>query len=208
MKHRSRVMMSLAVAAVLCAALALSACGSRDTDEPEDAQVQTEAVTETEAAAGTEAAPETQAAPETEAASQTEAAPAAETGEEATSGAASGETPAAPADDPYVGTYVETAGQRATMQIEYYEGSYYVTVDWPSSAEEHAQWTFHGHFDEDGVMEFFNGLKTVTQPDDSGDLIPVLGYNYGAGTIRMTAEGIVWDDEQEHVADGLVFARQ
>ena len=136
---------------------------------------------QTEAAAETEAAPETPAAPDAQ---------------------------PAPADDPYVGTYVETQGERATMVIEYYEGMYYVTVDWSSGPEDHSHWTFHGHFDDDGVLEYFNGLKTVDQPDDSGDLIPVMQYNYGAGTIRMTADGIVWDDEQEHAADGLVFAAE
>ncbi|MBQ1400582.1 MAG: hypothetical protein IIY83_08675 [Lachnospiraceae bacterium] len=195
MKKKTVTMMTV-IALTLCAALALAACGSRGSEEPAQTQAQTEAAAETEAAPET-TAPET-AAPQTEA-PQTEAAP---------------ETPAAPdaqpapADDPYVGTYVETQGERATMVIEYYEGMYYVTVDWSSGPEDHSHWTFHGHFDDDGVLEYFNGLKTVDQPDDSGDLIPVMQYNYGAGTIRMTADGIVWDDEQEHAADGLVFAAQ
>ena len=195
MKKKTVTIMTV-IALTLCAALALAACGSRGSEEPAQTQAQTEAAAETEAAPET-TAPET-AAPQTEA-PQTEAAP---------------ETPAAPdaqpapADDPYVGTYVETQGERATMVIEYYEGMYYVTVDWSSGPEDHSHWTFHGHFDDDGMMEYFNGLKTVDQPDESGDLIPVMEYNYGAGSIRMTAEGIVWDDEQEHAADGLVFAAQ
>ena len=195
MKKKTVTMITV-IALTLCAALTLAACGSRGSEEPAQTQAQTEAAAETEAAPET-TAPET-AAPQTEA-PQTEAAP---------------ETPAAPdaqpapADDPYVGTYVETQGERATMVIEYYEGMYYVTVDWSSGPEDHSHWTFHGHFDDDGVLEYFNGLKTVDQPDDSGDLIPVMQYNYGAGTIRMTADGIVWDDEQEHAADGLVFAAQ
>ena len=195
MKKKTVTMMTV-ITLTLCAALALAACGSRGSEEPAQTQAQTEAAAETEAAPET-TAPET-AAPQTEA-PQTEAAP---------------ETPAAPdaqpapADDPYVGTYVETQGERATMVIEYYEGMYYVTVDWSSGPEDHSHWTFHGHFDDDGVLEDFNGLKTVDQPDDSGDLIPVMQYNYGAGTIRMTADGIVWDDEQEHAADGLVFAAE
>ena len=195
MKKKTVTIMTV-IALTLCAALALAACGSRGSEEPAQTQAQTEAAAETEAAPET-TAPET-AAPQTEA-PQTEAAP---------------ETPAAPdaqpapADDPYVGTYVETQGERATMVIEYYEGMYYVTVDWSSGPEDHSHWTFHGHFDDDGVLEYFNGLKTVDQPDDSGDLIPVMQYNYGAGTIRMTADGIVWDDEQEHAADGLVFAAE
>ena len=195
MKKKTVTMITV-IALTLCAALTLAACGSRGSEEPAQTQAQTEAAAETEAAPET-TAPET-AAPQTEA-PQTEAAP---------------ETPAAPdaqpapADDPYVGTYVETQGERATMVIEYYEGMYYVTVDWSSGPEDHSHWTFHGHFDDDGVLEYFNGLKTVDQPDDSGDLIPVMQYNYGAGTIRMTADGIVWDDEQEHAADGLVFAAE
>ena len=195
MKKKTVTMITV-ITLTLCAALALAACGSRGSEEPAQTQAQTEAAAETEAAPET-TAPET-AAPQTEA-PQTEAAP---------------ETPAAPdaqpapADDPYVGTYVETQGERATMVIEYYEGMYYVTVDWSSGPEDHSHWTFHGHFDDDGVLEYFNGLKTVDQPDDSGDLIPVMQYNYGAGTIRMTADGIVWDDEQEHAADGLVFAAE
>ncbi|MBQ1333107.1 MAG: hypothetical protein IIY36_09250 [Lachnospiraceae bacterium] len=195
MKKKTVTMITV-IALTLCAALTLAACGSRGSEEPAQTQAQTEAAAETEAAPET-TAPET-AAPQTEA-PQSEAAP---------------ETPAAPdaqpapADDPYVGTYVETQGERATMVIEYYEGMYYVTVDWSSGPEDHSHWTFHGHFDDDGVLEYFNGLKTVDQPDDSGDLIPVMQYNYGAGTIRMTADGIVWDDEQEHAADGLVFAAE
>lgn len=200
MKKKTVTMMTV-IALTLCAALALAACGSRGSEEPAQTQAQTEAAAETEAAPET-TAPET-AAPQTEA-PQTDAAP--ETGAPET-GAAPDAQPA-PADDPYVGTYVETQGQRATMVIEYYEGMYYVTVDWSSGPEDHSHWTFHGHFDDDGVLEYFNGLKTVDQPDDSGDLIPVMEYNYGAGTIRMTADGIVWDDEQEHAADGLVFAAQ
>ena len=195
MKKKTVTMMTV-ITLTLCAALALAACGSRGSEEPAQTQAQTEAAAETEAAPET-TAPET-AAPQTEA-PQTEAAP--ET-------PAPPDAPPAPADDPYVGTYVETQGERATMVIEYYEGMYYVTVDWSSGPEDHSHWTFHGHFDDDGVLEYFNGLKTVDQPDDSGDLIPVMQYNCGAGTIRMTADGIVWDDEQEHAADGLVFAAE
>ena len=195
MKKKTVTMMTV-IALTLCAALALAACGSRGSEEPAQTQAQTEAAAETEAAPET-GAPET-AAPQTEA-PQTDAAP--ETG-------AAPDAQPAPADDPYVGTYVETQAERATMVIEYYEGMYYVTVDWSSGPEDHSHWTFHGHFDDDGVLEYFNGLKTVDQPDDSGDLIPVMEYNYGAGTIRMTADGIVWDDEQEHAANGLVFAAQ
>ena len=201
---QKRVKLITMIALALCAVLTLAACGSGGSEEPAqtEASAQTETSAQTEAPVSTEAPAQTQA--HTEAGPETEAAP-----ETAVPEAASvPDAPSASDDDPYVGTYVEPQGQRATMEITTDGRMYFVTVDWSSGPEDHSQWTFSGSFDENGEMEYFNGLKTVTQPDEEGDLIPVLDYNYGMGTIRMTAEGIVWEDEQEHIADGLVFEAQ
>ena len=117
------------------------------------------------------------------------------------------ELPAAGDASSYMGTYAESAAGRGTMSVTGDPSFAYVTVTWAGSAWESSEWTFSGPIDGRGILEYSNCLKTVTTFDENGEGFPVLDYNYGTGYIRFTDSGVIWSDDQEHVADGTTFVK-
>ena len=112
-------------------------------------------------------------------------------------------------NDVYSGTYVENIAGRGVVSINGTPGStYYVTITWPGSAFEEAEWTFSGEFDGRGVLEYSNCSKVVTTYDEDGIGHPQEEYSGGSGYIQMNDEGLTWTDSQEGVGADSQFDRQ
>ncbi len=108
----------------------------------------------------------------------------------------------------YDGTYVETVAGRGVITIETYEGKCDVVVEWPNSAAEVCYWNFSGNFDENGVLEYSDCQKLVSTFSEDGTEETLSEYADGTGRLKMTEDGIVWEDDQENIAEGSVFAAQ
>ena len=108
----------------------------------------------------------------------------------------------------YEGTYVESVAHRGVITIEKYEGTYDVVVEWPGSAFETAYWNFSGDFDEDGVLEYTDCQKLITTYHEDGSNDTISEYADGTGRIKMTEDGIVWEDDQENIAAEAVFVAE
>lgn len=97
--------------------------------------------------------------------------------------------------------HVEASGER--------DGK--ITVTWASSAAEGSRWVMTGSFDSNTLtLTYKNGVKIDYTYDESGEIADEKTvYTDGAGKIVFNdAAGLslTWDDQKEHVADGMTFA--
>ncbi|MBR0374163.1 MAG: hypothetical protein IJH91_06530 [Mogibacterium sp.] len=129
----------------------------------------------------------------------------------ACSGASGGSGGEEDGQNPVMNFIGEYACDRAVVLVEAGEGnSATVTVTWGSSAWESSEWVMSGEFDENTLtIEYRNCVRTdhVYKSDGTVELENVM-YEDGGGFI-VFSEGdglsLVWEDDQEHVADGMVF---
>ncbi len=118
------------------------------------------------------------------------------------------ETAAAATGEDYTGNYVETIAQRGTINLTRTSGnSYSIFVYWSSSAFEHCEWTFTGTFNENGVLNYTDCVKTTITFDEDQNESTVTNYTEGTGALTMTDEGLIWQDNVENCADGAIFAK-
>jgi hypothetical protein len=123
-------------------------------------------------------------------------------------------TPAEEADDGgqnpvmnFIGTYV--CG-RAAIEIGATEGKGATAeVTWSSSAAENSVWTMSGTFDPETLQfEYHDGVRTDYVYDESGEVKSQEEvYTGGHGFMTFTEDPITltWQEDQEHVADDMVF---
>lgn len=108
----------------------------------------------------------------------------------------------------YVGTY---GSGRATVLVEASEAdSAKITVSWSSSAAERSEWVMSGRFDPETLtMVYQDCVKTDVVLNEDGSVASnIVVYENGTGRIvfSQTGASLTWEDEMEHVADGMVFA--
>lgn len=105
----------------------------------------------------------------------------------------------------FVGNY---ACDRASILVEAdgVDGAKF-SVSWGSSAWEHSEWTMSGKFDPDTLtVEYTDCVRkdVVFAEDGSVDSETVV-YENGFGTIHFDNGDLYWKDDEEHVADDMVF---
>ena len=108
-------------------------------------------------------------------------------------------------DEPYTGTYVEIMAGRGIIIVNKVADVYSVVVNWSDSAFESFEWVFSGTFDENGVLEYDDCIKKdiVYEVEEEGTVSKV--YENGTGRLRLTDDGLIWEDDIEHVADDANF---
>ena len=84
------------------------------------------------------------------------------------------------------------------------------TVTWGSSAWEESTWTMSGDFDpEELVFEYHDCVRTDYVYDDNGEIKSQEDVYTGGHGFIVFAESdplsLTWQDDQEHMADGMVF---
>lgn len=127
----------------------------------------------------------------------------ADTAEEAADTAEDGQNPVMN----FVGKY---GSGRAGMLVEA-EGKdgAKITVTWASSAAENSTWTMHGTFDETTLtVAYSDCVKTDCVYGEDGKIqSETVAYENGTGKIifREQEYALTWEDDQEHIADGMVF---
>lgn len=109
----------------------------------------------------------------------------------------------------FIGPY---ASDRANILIEAngMEGAK-VTVSWADNAGETSEWAMTGTFDTNTLtIAYDNGTKTVRTYNEDGTVkSEEVIYTDGTGTLTFTeADGatkLTWNDDKEHVAEGMEF---
>lgn len=105
----------------------------------------------------------------------------------------------------FIGDY---HGGRATVNVDV-EGKdgAKITVTWGNSYDSRTVWTMSGIFCEDTAsVSYENGIKKVVTYNENGGIISeeVLSTNC-KGTFVFSYDGVTWDEQNEHIADGMVF---
>lgn len=105
----------------------------------------------------------------------------------------------------FVGDY---ASGRAAIHVEAdgADGAKFF-VTWGSSASEHSEWTMSGKFDPDTLtVEYTDCVREdVTFAEDGSVASEVVVYENGFGTIHFENGDLYWKDDEEHMADDMVF---
>lgn len=108
----------------------------------------------------------------------------------------------------YVGVY---GADRAQVHVEasgQTDGR--ITVTWASSASEGSKWVMTGTFNpQTHALKYTGCVKTNYAYGDDGTIASEeTVYTDGTGTIQFydaTGLSLTWDDQKEHVADGMTF---
>ena len=110
--------------------------------------------------------------------------------------------------DKYDGSYYESVAGRGVISISHdSDGMYFVEVSWSSSAATNSEWSFHGNFDENGVMEYYNCIKVNNTFDEDGNKDSVEQYNTGSGKLKYADGKLTWQDDQENIAEEAEFIK-
>lgn len=84
-----------------------------------------------------------------------------------------------------------------------------IHVYWSSSAFEHSEWTMTGNFDEAGkTVKYSDCVKqTITFTEDGSESTTVTEYKNGTGSFTFNGNSVTWNDNMEHIADGVTYTR-
>ena len=84
-----------------------------------------------------------------------------------------------------------------------------IHVYWSSSAFEHSEWVMSGNFDEDGTYVYYSDcVKTNYTYGDDGELVSKeTVYRGGKGSLIFKGNTMTWEDQAEHIADGMTFTK-
>ena len=82
-----------------------------------------------------------------------------------------------------------------------------LSVNWGSSAWEHSEWTMSGKFDPDTLtIEYSDCVrKDVAFAEDGSVASETVVYENGVGTVHFENDNLYWKDDEEHMADDMVF---
>ena len=214
--------------------LSLAACGDKkDGDNKKDTQVTTtttEAVTEATTEATNEKVSEketegktdevTTEQKETETAENTEEkteGKSEEGKEENTTASENAEGGTTEASENRSGRFVTDSTDRVAIEVQDCGADFFkVDIMWEDTADTSYEWYFEGNIDDEGCIEYENGTKLMVcideegnyVTDDAGNMTPYALYTDGSGKFQLNEDGTaVWTDDEEGIADGLVFRR-
>ena len=108
---------------------------------------------------------------------------------------------------PYAGIYTESQTGQGSVEITLKENdSAFVVVRWIAPDGNNTAWHMSGVFDEKKkTIKYENGFKQIDNIGEDG--APAYMYHDATGTFTFTDEGLLWEDDEEHFADDMVFIR-
>ena len=120
---------------------------------------------------------------------------------------------AAPAEEgqnPVMNVVGDYQADRCSVHVEAQDkDGALITVHWGSSATESSEWTMSGTFDaEKHTVYYQDGVKKNVVYDADGKVTSEEEvYVGGHGTFTFNAENntMTWEEDQEKIADGMVF---
>ena len=111
----------------------------------------------------------------------------------------------------FVGDWIDSVSERATMKITSNDGVYFdVEINWADSAADSTQWRMTGTYDpNENAIEYNSGQKiSITDPELSGDVKNELVYEDGSGLLKLEDGKLLWQDDKEEAAERTAFERQ
>ena len=107
----------------------------------------------------------------------------------------------------FIGKY---GADRATALVEAVgQNDAKITIEWADSASSGSQWVLEGAFDTDTLtVKYAGGTKVDYECESESKKTETAVYTDGTGTITFSGSGplsFTWDDDKEHVADGVTF---
>lgn len=107
----------------------------------------------------------------------------------------------------YNGTYQDSVSQRAVITISGTAQASNITVHWADSAMKSVDWSFQGAFNENGLLQYSNGIKATTEYNNAGGGVRTINYQNGTGYLYYVSGVLYWYDNQENAANGLYFVK-
>lgn len=106
----------------------------------------------------------------------------------------------------FVGPY---ACERATMEVQAKDSSSaLINVHWAGSASTDAEWEMSGDFNSETMtVSYTDCKKTIKEFDETGSTVSEnTEYENGKGELIFHEDNtITWEDDEENIADGMVF---
>lgn len=106
----------------------------------------------------------------------------------------------------YLGRWV---CDRAVIDIADQDGAYAVNITWGNSASEQTEWTYICEYDAGAhrlITTQPGAMAVVTYGEDGGILNTEVVSEDCAAAFTLEEDGmLVWDDQAEHIADGMRF---
>lgn len=104
-----------------------------------------------------------------------------------------------------IGSYQDSVGERATLDITVLDDGGYFEINWASSAEESTRWQFTGRL-EDNVVVYTDCWAYDVIADAEGSEVNDTHYENGTGTLTVNEDWtITWQDDMENAGEGCVF---
>lgn len=109
----------------------------------------------------------------------------------------------------YIGEWQDIESQRCNMSIEYVDGeSYFIDINWGSSAWDNTHWSFEGTFDIKTGAIIYRGSRIEEYYSEQGDMQETYVYTDGEGKIFIGNDGVLyWEDYKEAAGDGCIFMK-
>ena len=109
------------------------------------------------------------------------------------------------------GSYHEEIAGRGSMTVDpSAESGADVYVNWPNSAFEYREWTFHAEYDaENGRLVYEDAVAvTITYESENDDPSRTVEYENGTGYLEIGEDVLVWfADDEALSSDGAVFRK-
>ena len=109
----------------------------------------------------------------------------------------------------YTGQWWDTYSQRCNMEVECYDGiTYYIDINWGSSAWDNTHWSFVGVYDinKNGIV--YSGSRIEEYYSDDGSVQETYTYTNGEGVLYIGDDGMMyWDDYLENAGADCCFER-
>ena len=111
-------------------------------------------------------------------------------------------------EDPFAGLYYEEIAGRGEIEVTNNgDNTYNVYIRWAGSAFEYGTWEFSGEFDGRQVLNYTNCVNKHIICDENGNETVETEYTDGTGYIKITDEGLFWQDDQDGAGDDTKFIK-
>lgn len=104
------------------------------------------------------------------------------------------------------GEYQDSVSQRATAIVYYEDGddTYYITIDWSTSASEYTEWSMGATY-KDGKLVYDNCQEKLFETKENGDATVTLVSSDGEGSFDVEDGKFMWTGAADENCRECVF---
>lgn len=109
----------------------------------------------------------------------------------------------------YSGHYSESINAKGSVSLTRNEdGSYRGIIRWAGAASEEGQWVFTGTFNAEGTLTYSDCVMDELSYEEDGSFTVTNIYTHGNGSITITGDTLIWNDNQDKVAEFSKFIKR